>query len=155
MWSILTALFVVYVEGAYNPNVPSFTVTELGTKPTGKADERYEFSSIDIAALDQDMFDYWADLDVVTGSLENMNDADPRYWKLAKAMQRSINLWDEKDYNTLALARKALDKVMHNPANASAMTLTAMGHSHIDSAWLWPVRETRRKVARTVSNALR
>ena len=146
--------FVVYVEGAYNPNVPSFTVTELGTKPTGKADERYEFSSIDIAALDQDMFDYWADLDVVTGSLENMNDADPRYWKLAKAMQRSINLWDEKDYNTLALARKALDKVMHNPANASAMTLTAMGHSHIDSAWLWPVRETRRKVARTVSNAL-
>ena len=88
--------FVVYVEGAYNPNVPSFTVTELGTKPTGKADERYEFSSIDIAALDQDMFDYWADLDVVTGSLENMNDADPRYWKLAKAMQRSINLWDRK-----------------------------------------------------------
>ena len=154
MWSILTALFVVYVEGAYNPNVPSFTVTELGTKPTGKADERYEFSSIDIAALDQDMFDYWADLDVVTGSLENMNDADPRYWKLAKAMQRSINLWDEKDYNTLALARKALDKVMHNPANASAMTLTAMGHSHIDSAWLWPVRETERKVGRTVSNAL-
>ena len=146
--------FVVYVEGAYNPNVPSFTVTELGTKPTGKADERYEFSSIDIAALDQDMFDYWADLDVVTGSLENMNDADPRYWKLAKAMQRSINLWDEKDYNTLALARKALDKVMHNPANASAMTLTAMGHSHIDSAWLWPVRETERKVGRTVSNAL-
>ena len=146
--------FVVYVEGAYNPNVPSFTVTELGTKPTGKADERYEFSSIDIAALDQDMFDYWADLDVVTGSLENMNDADPRYLKLAKSMQRSINLWDEKDYNTLALARKALDKVMHNPANASAMTLTAMGHSHIDSAWLWPVRETRRKVARTVSNVL-
>ena len=25
---------------------------------------------------------------------------------------------------------------------------------HIDSAWLWPVRETRRKVARTVSNVL-
>ncbi|MBT1160863.1 alpha-mannosidase [Bifidobacterium sp. SO1] len=146
--------FVIYVEGAYNPNVPSFTVTELGTKPTGKADERYEFSSIDIAALDQDMFDYWADLDVITGSLENMNDADPRYWKLAKAMQRSINLWDEKDYATLAPARKALDKVMASPANASAMTLTAMGHSHIDSAWLWPVRETERKVGRTVSNAL-
>ncbi|KAA8815751.1 alpha-mannosidase [Bifidobacterium callitrichos] len=146
--------FVIYVEGAYNPNVPSFTVTELGTRPTGKADERYEFGSIDIAALDQDMFDYWADLDVITGSLENMNDADPRYWKLAKAMQRSINLWDERDYATLAPARKALDKVMASPANASAMTLTAMGHSHIDSAWLWPVRETQRKVGRTVSNVL-
>ena len=146
--------FLIYVEGAYNPNVPSFSVTELGTKPTGKADERYEFSSIDIAAFDGDMFDYWIDLDVITGSLENMNDADPRYWKLAKAMQRSINLWDEKDYATLAPARKVLEKVMAAPANASAMTLTAMGHSHIDSAWLWPVRETERKVGRTVSNAL-
>src|SRR3546814_2381795 len=30
--------------------------------------------------------------------------------------------------------------------------LSAVGHAHIDSAWLWPLRETRRKVARTVSN---
>ena len=146
--------FTLYIEGAYNPNVPSFSVTELGTKPTGKADERYEFSSIDIAALDRDMLDYWIDLDVITGAIEHMSDADPRYWKLAKAMQRSINLWDEKDYATLAPARQALARVMASPANASAMTLTAMGHSHIDSAWLWPVRETERKVGRTVSNAL-
>ena len=34
------------------------------------------------------------------------------------------------------------------------MNVSAIGHAHIDSAWLWPVRETRRKVARTVSNAL-
>ncbi len=27
-----------------------------------------------------------------------------------------------------------------------------MGHAHIDSAWLWPLRETVRKVARTASN---
>ena len=28
----------------------------------------------------------------------------------------------------------------------------AVGHAHIDSAWLWPVRETMRKVARTFAN---
>src|SRR6185295_15151739 len=27
-----------------------------------------------------------------------------------------------------------------------------MGHAHIDSAWLWPIRETIRKVARTAAN---
>ncbi|WP_344696551.1 hypothetical protein [Glutamicibacter nicotianae] len=27
-----------------------------------------------------------------------------------------------------------------------------MGHSHIDSAWLWPLRETIRKVSRTCSS---
>ncbi|WP_022878782.1 glycoside hydrolase family 38 C-terminal domain-containing protein, partial [Microbacterium sp. B19] len=32
--------------------------------------------------------------------------------------------------------------------------LHAVGHAHIDSAWLWPVRETARKVSRTFSNVL-
>ena len=32
--------------------------------------------------------------------------------------------------------------------------MTAVGHAHIDSAWLWPLRETRRKVARTLTNVL-
>ena len=30
----------------------------------------------------------------------------------------------------------------------------ATGHAHIDSAWLWPVRETIRKCARTFSNVV-
>ncbi len=29
-----------------------------------------------------------------------------------------------------------------------------IGHSHLDTAWLWPVAETRRKLVRTVSNAV-
>ena len=29
-----------------------------------------------------------------------------------------------------------------------------MGHAHIDTGWLWPVRETIRKSARTFSSAL-
>ena len=36
-----------------------------------------------------------------------------------------------------------------------AHRVTAIGHAHIDSAWLWPVRETRRKCARTFANQLR
>jgi alpha-mannosidase len=32
--------------------------------------------------------------------------------------------------------------------------LVATGHAHIDSAWLWPVRETVRKCARTFSNVV-
>ncbi|MDN5931865.1 MAG: glycosyl hydrolase-related protein, partial [Pseudonocardia sp.] len=40
------------------------------------------------------------------------------------------------------------------PAHASAHRVHAVGHAHLDSAWLWPVRETVRKVARTVANVL-
>ncbi|MGC9218914.1 MAG: alpha-mannosidase [Athalassotoga sp.] len=34
-------------------------------------------------------------------------------------------------------------------------TIYAMGHSHIDYAWLWPLKETKRKIVRTFANALR
>ena len=32
--------------------------------------------------------------------------------------------------------------------------MTAVGHAHIDTAWLWPLRETIRKCARTFATAV-
>ena len=32
--------------------------------------------------------------------------------------------------------------------------LTAVGHSHLDLAWMWPIRETKRKAARTFANQM-
>ncbi len=36
----------------------------------------------------------------------------------------------------------------------STFTYSAIGHGHLDMAWLWPLRETRRKAARTYVRAL-
>ena len=38
--------------------------------------------------------------------------------------------------------------------STSEHLITAVGHAHIDTAWLWPLRETRRKSARTFSTAI-
>jgi alpha-mannosidase len=35
------------------------------------------------------------------------------------------------------------------------LRVVGVGHAHIDSAWLWPIRETIRKCARTFASALR
>src|SRR6056297_1388788 len=32
--------------------------------------------------------------------------------------------------------------------------ISAIGHAHIDYAWLWPISETKRKIPRTFSNAI-
>ena len=53
---------------------------------------------------------------------------------------------------TAAAARDELAGVLAAPAVPSAHRISAVGHAHIDSAWLWPLRETVRKVARTTSN---
>lgn len=47
-----------------------------------------------------------------------------------------------------------LDRVLGIGAPAGTMQLTAVGHAHIDTGWLWPVRETVRKCVRTFANQI-
>jgi len=48
--------------------------------------------------------------------------------------------------------REILAPELAKPANASALEVTAVGHAHIDTGWLWPLGVTRQKVGRTVAN---
>ena len=149
--------FTVYLEAASNPlllGVPPFVRTELGERATGNSEEPYVFRAADLTEFDRRYEDYRVDLDVVSTLMEQTDKQMPRYWQLAKALQRSLNAFDEQRPDSVGEARAELAGVLATPANASAMRVSAVGHAHIDSAWLWPVRETRRKVARTVSNAL-
>jgi alpha-mannosidase len=55
-----------------------------------------------------------------------------------------------------AQARKALAEAVESIGlDQEAGRLFLTGHSHIDTAWLWPLRETIRKCGRTFSTALR
>lgn len=54
----------------------------------------------------------------------------------------------------LPRASAILAEVMKEPST-SDVTAIALGHSHLDLAWLWPMRETRRKAGRTFATALR
>jgi alpha-mannosidase len=55
-----------------------------------------------------------------------------------------------------ATARTVLaEKVGAIAPDPEAGSLFAVGHSHIDTAWLWPIRETVRKCGRTFSTACR
>ncbi|MDR3144818.1 MAG: hypothetical protein LBU21_00920, partial [Treponema sp.] len=40
-------------------------------------------------------------------------------------------------------------------AGSAAFSYSAVGHGHLDLAWLWPIRETIRKAARTYAGVLR
>ena len=78
----------------------------------------------------------------------------PRRHHILRALERALDHLDLHDIpGTAATARAQLTDVLASPAHASAHTITAIGHAHIDSAWLWPLRETIRKVARTTANA--
>lgn len=51
-------------------------------------------------------------------------------------------------------AQQILKTFLAVPNGPSAGNVGLIGHSHMDSAWLWTVEETKRKCARTYANAL-
>ncbi|KQY57066.1 MULTISPECIES: alpha-mannosidase [unclassified Nocardioides] len=144
----------LYVEAAANPTIgPGYTPTREGDRDTSTREPLYRISRAEICTRNVDVFELNADVDVLDGLQRSLGEGDARRWEIRYALERAAEALDPHDVvGTAAAARAELADVLARPAHASAHRITAIGHAHIDSAWLWPVRETVRKVSRTVAN---
>ncbi len=147
-----------YVEAAANPEVLGWNAfapvsADLGDKPQPGAKPIYELTRADLAVFNAEVWDLILDLEALDGLQRELTPQEPRSREILRALSRALDVLDYEDVaGTAADARAQLTDVLSRPAHASAHQLSAVGHAHIDSAWLWPLRETRRKVARTISN---
>ncbi|TFC82057.1 alpha-mannosidase [Cryobacterium sp. TmT2-59] len=148
----------LYIEAAANPDVTSgftFVATDQGDPATAGTDQIYRLKRVDLALRDEAVWQLSQDFWTLTGLMRELPVGLARRAEIRRALESCIDAMDPDDVaGTAGLGRAALAAVLARPANASAHRLHAVGHVHIDSAWLWPVRETVRKVARTFSNVL-
>lgn len=63
--------------------------------------------------------------------------------------------FDEAFYASVGDALAVLEAGLAEAGPPAAEGIAAIGHAHLDVAWLWPLAQTRRKAARTFSNVLR
>lgn len=73
--------------------------------------------------------------------------------QLLSVLNRAIDAYGDEQPNATA-ARRVLAPELARPAASSALQVTAVGHAHIDVAWLWPVRESKRKAIRTFASQI-
>ncbi|MDI3386399.1 glycoside hydrolase family 38 C-terminal domain-containing protein [Streptomyces sp. B-S-A8] len=144
------------LEAASNPVLlgdDPFRPTDLGDRETAGDEPQYVLTRMDLAVFDAEVWELVQDLEVVGELMQELPVENARRWELLRAVGRCLDAIDLQDVNgTAAAARSHLLDVLASPADASAHRISAVGHAHIDSAWLWPLRETVRKVARTTSN---
>ncbi|GAA3837787.1 alpha-mannosidase [Streptomyces phyllanthi] len=144
------------VEAASNPDILADNFarpTPLGDVLTAGDKPLYTFQRADIAVLDENVWHLDLDLQVLRGLMAHLEDHDPRRHEIMHALDRAMDTVDLDDIaGSAAAVREVLVPVLAKPAHASAHTVSGVGHAHIDSAWLWPIRETRRKTSRTFSN---
>ncbi|SHJ82572.1 alpha-mannosidase [Tessaracoccus bendigoensis DSM 12906] len=147
----------LYVEAAANPDMsPHMTRPTLQGDTLTRSDEPvWRFGGAEVVVRDDDAWGLWCDLEVLDGLMRQLPEDSTHRARLLRGMERAADAVDAGDLaDGAAAARQVLAPLIASGANASAQKMAAVGHAHIDSAWLWPIRETRRKVLRTFSNAV-
>jgi alpha-mannosidase len=92
-------------------------------------------------------YDYEVLLDLVT----HIDNTSKIYQPLFDGVIKLRNLyWYNDDFSD----KKALEivKSLYSLTGFNDYSIIAIGHAHLDLAWLWPIRESKRKVLRTISN---
>ncbi len=144
----------LWVEGAANALFGMFCDLDPGPQSTN----RYGYydakaNSLKLAVFDTEMWQLTLDLKVLIGLIKTLPEASVRRARIIRAACEAINAY-AKSNGDAAACRALLKKELTKPAEASSLSVLAVGHAHIDTAWLWPVRESIRKCARTFSTQL-
>jgi alpha-mannosidase len=114
----------------------------------------------DIAIFDEQAFEIYHDL-MVLYELEREQARDEKdldkTWagKLLYELNRFVNAFELDDRETWKEAGAILKPLLKVRNAPLVHELSAIGHAHIDTAWLWPLAETDRKCDRTFSSQTR
>jgi alpha-mannosidase len=148
----------LYIEAASNANVAgawSFKPTPLGDKETAPQVHLYRVTQMDLAVLNTEVWNLHQDIITLRGLMKQLDENTPRHSEILLALEAVVDVCEITEASSAAAeARQILRPLLQKTANASSHEVFAVGHAHIDSAWLWPIRETVRKCARTFSNVL-
>ncbi|QPZ37577.1 alpha-mannosidase [Paramicrobacterium chengjingii] len=146
----------LYLEAASNPvllDYHPFLPTQEGDIETSSPEPLYRTRHMELAVFEPEVFELSLDLEVLLELQAELPETGPRRMRILQALDNALDRLDlQRIVATASDARAQLRDALDSPAEASSHRIAAVGHAHIDSAWLWPVRETIRKVARTTSS---
>lgn len=111
----------------------------------GRQEPPFELHRAELAAFDEAAWRLWCDFETLR-ALEAGEGVDA---SLAGTLRAGLEQFcDDRD----ALA---LGDLFERKNGTHAHTVAAIGHAHIDTAWLWPLAESYRKAVRTFTTQLR
>lgn len=112
------------------------------------------FERAEVTVFNPVLFQFMTTTQELLGLMESLPDRDAHRAQLLHALSRAFDRFTPQTPNP-AEALAELYPSLEQRGDTAQLRTRAVGHAHIDTAWLWPVRETVRKCARTFSNQLR
>ncbi|MBC7249714.1 MAG: alpha-mannosidase, partial [Anaerolineae bacterium] len=114
-----------------------------------------------LVQIDQPTRDFVALARVALGIADHLSENEPARAHLYTALDEAFKVLDtreplaERFYASVPEAYATLRQGIAQAGGPSNVNITAVGHAHIDVAWLWTLDQTRRKAERTFYNVIR
>ncbi|CAH1250253.1 MAN2C1 [Branchiostoma lanceolatum] len=115
----------------------------------------FTLSRAELAVLDRDVYDLLMDFEVIIDMAKHISEENQRSYQALYTANQMVNVCDVRDKSTYARAREIARNFLSQRNGDSQHVIHAMGHCHIDSAWLWPYAETIRKCGRSWASTIR
>jgi len=125
-----------------------------------KPSHKLFMKTCEIASIDPAARDYIATVRVALETAENLAPEEFARSRLINALDESIialntlHPMEDTFYESIPEAHAVLKRGIEKAGAALGVTVNAIGHSHIDVAWLWTLAQTRRKCGRSFNTIL-
>lgn len=124
-------------------------------------DQEHRINRAQIAWLDEKVDDLYYNAMVILETIEELDQYSPAKVQLIKILNDAFKFIDwsypgsEGFYNSAHKAADYINLEIDKIDKSSVVNVTCIGHTHIDVAWLWRLKHTREKCARSFSTVLR
>lgn len=107
-----------------------------------------------IAICNDDIRSFYYDFEVLYGLMKVLVPETARYNRIYNSLMEAGFILKTFSSDEIQKAGNILAPELQKLGGDPSLTISAVGHAHIDLAWLWPIRETKRKGARTFATVL-
>lgn len=144
-----------YYAGHFVPGCAPF-------ENTGRTDYTYTYNGADICVKDYEAQEFYFDLKTIYQLTQALPEES---FTRAKAVNALLKVYESiptatddvpfsKDIEALRTVKPVIKEVLSAKNGDTAPEAAVIGHSHMDTAWLWHVGETVKKCARTYANQI-
>uniref|UniRef100_A0A8C3ICJ3 alpha-mannosidase n=1 Tax=Chrysemys picta bellii TaxID=8478 RepID=A0A8C3ICJ3_CHRPI len=118
-------------------------------------DKKFTLNKAELVVFNRDVHELLVDFEILVDMAKLLGEENQRSFQALYVANQMVNLLDVTDSCTFPAVRHLASSIFSQKNGESQHTIHAMGHCHIDSAWLWPYEESIRKCARSWVTVIR
>ncbi|XP_004070042.1 alpha-mannosidase 2C1 [Oryzias latipes] len=138
--------FTLYVEVACNG---LFGAGQGSMIATPDPNRRFSIHKAELVIFNRDVRELLTEFEMLVDIVKELGEREQRGYQALFTVNEMVNRCDPTDPSSFSEAHNLACKFFNQRNGESQHTVHAMGHCHIDSAWLWPYEETIRKCGRS------